>query len=148
MEWVSPIRPYLSFLTICARLKKNVAKRPRPYYRYCAKRASDRTYLFFMLLSPYFARLGSIRAQARPISPVWAQYGLKRALFRPFGLNTGSSAPMCSLRCAHTAPATLLPPAGAIRYAATAMCSGYCPARIRRSSSPRQALGLDRSTAQ
>ena len=59
--------------------KKNVAKRPRPYYRYCAKRASDRTYLFFMLLSPYFARLGSIRAQARPISPVWAQYGLKRA---------------------------------------------------------------------
>ena len=32
------------------------------------------------------------------------------ALFRPFGLNTGFWAPMCSLRCAHTAPATLLPP--------------------------------------
>ena len=42
-----------------------------------------------MLLSPYFARLGSIRAQSRPIS-LSLNTGSFGALFRPFGLNTGS----------------------------------------------------------
>ena len=70
-----------------------------------------------MLLSPYFARLGSIRAQARPISPVWAQYGLKRAYvltalracgasyaIAPCGGNTlrGYGYVLGLLPCAHT----------------------------------------------